>query len=74
MRVASDDGTGYHSNNEVKMGCSSLSFQVSWNKVWMVLLSPSTLQIGTSVDHSVGLVIHVGKVGDDEKIGTAEER
>ena len=74
MRVVSDDGMGYHSNARVEMGCSSLSFRVSWNKVQMALLSPSTLHISTSGDHSVGLVVHVGKVGDDKKIGTAEKR
>ena len=74
MRVMSNDGAGHHSNTGVEMGCSSLSFWVSRNKVWMALFSPSTLQIGMSGDYSVGLVVHVGKVGDDEKIGMTEER
>ena len=65
---------GHHSNAGVEMGCSSLLFWVSRNKVWTALLSPSTLQIGMSGDYSVGLVIHVGKVEDNEKIGTAEKR
>ena len=40
----------------------------------MALLSPLTLHIGTSGDYGVGLVVHVGKVSDDEEIGTAEKR
>ena len=47
---------------------------MSQNKVWTALFSPSALQIGTGGDYSVGLVVHVGKVGDNEEIGTAEER
>ena len=74
MRVAIDDGAGHHSNARVEMGCSSLSFQVSWNKAWTVLLSPLALQISTSGDYGVGLVVHIGKVGDNKKIGTAEKR
>ena len=74
MWVTSNDGARHHSNTRVKTGCSSLSFQVSWNNVRTALFSPSTFQIGASGDYSVGLVIHVGKMGDNEKIGTTEER
>ena len=56
------------------MGWSSLLFQMSWNKVRMTLRSPLMFHTGTSGDYGVGLVIHVGKMGDDEKIGTTEER
>ena len=56
------------------MSSPSLLFQVSWNKVWMVLFSPSTFHIGTSGDYGVGLVVHVVKVGDNKEIGTAEKR
>ena len=74
MRVTSANGTRYHPNARVKTGCSSLSFRVSWNKVRMVLFSPLTLHISTSGDYGVGLIVHVGKVGDNEKIGTTKER
>ena len=39
-----------------------------------MLLSPLTFHVGTSSNHSVGIVIHVGEIGDDEKIGMAESR
>ena len=74
MGVVGSDGMGHHSNTRVEMGCSSLLFWVSWDKVWTALFSPSMLQISMSGDHSVGLVVHIGKVGDDEKIGTAKKR
>ena len=45
-----------------------------WNEVWMMLFSPLMFHIGTSSDYGVGLVVHVGKVGDDKKIGTTEEK
>ena len=56
------------------MSHSSLSFRVSQDKVQTTLFSPLTLHIDTSGDYGVGLVIHVGKVGDDEKIGMTEDR
>ena len=74
MRVTGNNGTRYHSNARVEMGCPSLSFWMSWNKLRMALISPSMLQIGMSGDYGVGLVNHVGKMGDDKKIGMAEKR
>ena len=38
-----------------------------------MLFSLLTLHIGASGDYGVGLVVHVGKVGDDKKIGMTEE-
>ena len=70
----SSDCTGHHSNAGVEMGCTSLSFWVSSNKVQTVLFSPSMFHIGVSGDYGVGLVVHAGKVGDNEEIGAAEKR
>ena len=74
MRVMGNNGVRHHSNTRVKTSHSSLSSRVSWNKVRMALFSPLTLHIGTSGDDSVGLVVHVGKVGDDKKIGTMQKQ
>ena len=65
----SNNNVGHHSNTGVETGCSSLSFRVSWNKVRMALFSPSTLQIGTSSDYGVGLVVHVGNVMNAPPLG-----
>ena len=70
----SNNGAGNCSNAGVETGCSSLLFQVSQNKVQTALLSPLMLQIGMSGDYGVGLVIHIGKVRDDKKVGTTEKR
>ena len=70
----SNNGAGNCSNTGVETGCSSLLFQVSQNKVQTALLSPLMLQIGMSGDCSVGLVVHIGKVRDDKKVGTTEKR
>ena len=74
MRVTGNDGARHHPSARVETSHASLLFQVSWNKVWMVLCSPLTLHIGASGDYGVGLVVHAGKVGDNEKIGMAEKR
>ena len=74
MGIASSDGTGYHSNAGVKTSCTSLSLQVSLNKVWMVLFGPLMFCIGTSGDYGVGLIVHAGKVADDEEVGVTEKR
>ena len=74
MEVTGNDGMRHHPNAGVKTGCTSLSLWVSVDKVWMALFSPLMLHIGASSDYSVGLIIHVGKVGDEEEIGTAEKR
>ena len=74
MGVTSNDGVRHHPNARVETSLASLSFQVSWNKVWMVLCSPLTFHIGMSGDDGVDLIIHAGKMGDNEKIGVAEKR
>ena len=74
VRVASSDGMGHHSSARVEMGCTSLSFRVSSNKVQTALFSPSAFHIGVSGDYGVGLVIHASKVGDDKEIGMANKR
>ena len=74
MGVTGNDGMRHNPNAGVEMSHSSLSFRVSQDKVQTTLFSPLTLHIDTSGDYGVGLVIHVGKVGDDEKIGMTEDR
>ena len=74
MGVVSNDGAGHHSNAGVETGCTSLSIQVSRNKIWMMLFSPKAFQVGTGRDSGVSFGVHAGKVGDDEKIGTAKKR
>ena len=73
MGVTGNDGARHHPNAGVEVSHSSLSLWMSPNKVWVVLFSPLTLHISASGDYGVGLVIHVGKVGDEEEIGTAEK-
>ena len=74
MGVTGNDGARHHPNTRVKMGHSSLLLWVSLDKVWTVLFSPLTLHISVSGDYGVGLIVHVGKVGDNEEIGMAEKR
>ena len=40
----------------------------------MMLFGPEVFQVGASGNGGVGLVVHAGKVGDEEEIGTTEER
>ena len=74
MGVTINDSAGHHPNAGVKTSHASLSLRVNSDKVWMVLISPLTFHIGTSGDYGVGLIVHAGKVGDDEEIGMAEKR
>ena len=48
--------------------------RVRQNEVRMALFSPLMLHISMSGDYGVGLVIHVGEVGDNKEIGTTEKR
>ena len=70
--IASSCGTRHHSNTRVKTSCTSLSFQMSPNKVRAALFSPSTLHIGTGGDDGVGLIIHVGEVREEKAVGKAK--
>ena len=70
----SSDIARHHSNTKVKTSCTSLSFQMSPNEVWTMLFSPSTFHIGMSGDYSVGVIVHAGKVADDEEVGVTEKR
>ena len=74
MRVAGDDRARHHSDTRVETNHPSLLFWMSRNKVWTMLFSPLMFHISVSGDHSVGLVILVGKVGYDKKVGTTQER
>ena len=74
MGVASSDGARHHSDTGVKMSCTSLLFRMSPNEVRTVLFSPLTFHIGTSGDDGIGLIIHAGKVADDEEVGVTEKR
>ena len=54
------------------MGCTSLSFWMSPNKVWAALFSPSMFHIGMSGDYSVGLIVHTGEVTEEKTVGKAK--
>ena len=68
----SSDGTRHHSNAGVEVGCTSLSFWMSPNKVWTVLFSPLMFHIGTSGDYGVSLIVHTGEVTEDKTVGKAK--
>ena len=74
VRITGNNGMRHHSNPGVEMGCTSLSFWVSRNKVRTALFGPSSLHIGTGGDYGIGLAVHVGEVRDEEEIGTAKKR
>ena len=74
MGIASGYGTRHHSDTSVETSCTSLSFQMSPNKVQAALFSPLTLHIGTSGDDSVGLIIHAGEVRDEKAVGKAKSK
>ena len=74
MRIIDDSSIGYHPNAGIEASHPSSMSRMRQNKVWTTLFSPLTLHIGMSGDYGVGLVVHVGKVGDDKKVGTTEKR
>ena len=74
VQITDDCSAGYHPNAGIKASHPSSMSRMRWNEVRMTLFSPLALHISTSGDYSVGLIIHVGKVGDGKKIGTTEER
>ena len=74
MRVTHDSGPGYHPNAGVKSGHPSPMSRMSRNETQTMLFGPEAFQVGMSGNGGVSLVVHVGEVGDDEKVGMAEER
>ena len=74
MGIMSSDSARHHSDTGVKTSCTSLSFQMSPNKVRMALFSPLTFHISTSGDDGVGLIVHAGKVAGNEEVGVTEKR
>ena len=74
MQVTHDSSPGYHPNARVEMSHPSSMSRMSQNEVRMMLFGPLTFKIGPGGDDGVGLVVHVGKVGDKEEVGMTEER
>ena len=74
MGVMSSNSTRHHPDGRVETSCTSLSFQMSPNEVRTALFSPLTFHIGTSGDDGIGLIVHAGKMADDEEIGVTEKR
>ena len=68
----SGDGVRHCSNARIKMGCTSLSFRMSPNKVRATLFSPLTFHINMSGDYSVGLIVHAGEVRKEKAVGKAK--
>ena len=60
---------GYHPNARVELSHSSSMSRMGRNEGWMMLFSPKVFQVGASGNSGVGVVVHTGKVGDDETIG-----
>ena len=56
------------------MGHPSPMSRISWNEARTMLFGPKAFQVGISRDGGVGLIIHAGKVGDNEEVGTTKER
>ena len=74
VQITGNSSVGYHPNAGIKASHPSSMSRMRWDEVQTTLFSPLMFHIGMSGDYGVGLVVHVGKVRDDEKIGTTEER
>ena len=74
MQIAHDGSSGNYPDAGIETGHPSPMSRMSWNEAWMTLFGPEAFQIGASGDGGVGLIVHGSKVGDNEEVGTTEER
>ena len=74
MWITGGDSMGNHPNARVKMSHSSLVFWMRRNKSWMALFSPMTFKVSMGGNNSVGIGIHVGKVGNKEASGKRDSK
>ena len=72
MQIASRSSVGYHPNTRIKMSHPSSVSRMGWNESQTTLFSPKVFQASMSGNSGVGIVIHTGKVGDDETISKAK--
>ena len=68
MWIIGGSSAGYHPNTGVKASHSSHMSRMRSDKSRTMLFSPKVFQVSVGGDSCVGIGIHIGKIGDDEKV------